>query len=109
MNQTVEMGEQLDRWEHKYKPIANHINCDAAWCTDDDGGIMFETYGEELEFVKAQPIKNIWTWVDGDTGTWLVSGFHVVNRVGYFVTEIPYEEELVQIQIDTYTNNEEKK
>jgi hypothetical protein len=104
----LEIDQQLEIWERKYRPIANHINPDAAWSTDDDNGMMFETYGEELEFVASQPDQNVWTWVDGDTGTWLVNGFHLVNRIGYLITEIPCEEELVEIQVDTYTNNEEK-
>jgi hypothetical protein len=104
---TLEMEQQLDRWEQKYLPVTNHINPDAAWAINDDDGMMFETYGEELAFVKAQPDQNVWTWVDGDAGTWLVNGFHLVNRIGYFITENPCEEELVEIQIDTYTNNEE--
>ena len=52
----------------------------------------FETYGAELEFVRAQDPRNIWTLVDGDDGNlYIVSGYHLVNRINYFVTEVPYE------------------
>ena len=65
-----------------YKPIKNKFDDDAPW-----SGNMFETYGEELEFVRQQPKENIWTITeDGDTFD-ILPGFHLVNRWGYLVTE----------------------
>lgn len=52
---------------------------------------MFETFGPELEFVKAQPENNVWTLMDDDDGNPVITtGFHVVNRIGYYVTEVPW-------------------
>ena len=34
---------------------------------------------------------NVWTIVDGDDGNlWALPGLHVVNRVGYVITEKPW-------------------
>ena len=31
----------------------------------------------------------IWTYADGDDGTYICSGYHVVNRIGYYISEKP--------------------
>ena len=72
----------MDAWTEKYLPIQNHLVTEASW-----DGNMFETYGNEYDYVAAQPQQNVWTWVDGDDGTYIVAGWHYVNRIGYFVTE----------------------
>ena len=87
-----EFSTGVDDWEEKYRPIANHIDRHASWATEqgEGTGIMFETYGDELKFVSAQPASNVWTYVDTpDGGTSIVAGFHTANRIGYFVTEVP--------------------
>ena len=39
----------FDEWCDTYKPIKNHIDVDSSF-----DGEMFETYGNEVEFVKSQ-------------------------------------------------------
>jgi hypothetical protein len=65
-------------------------------------GKMFETTGREFEFVKSKlHNKQVWTVVDGDNGEmYVLPGFHLVNRVGYFITEEVYDEKLTEILID---------
>lgn len=53
----------------------------------------YETYGEELEFVRSQPAENIWTEVDGDEGVYIINGYHLVNRIQYYVCEVPLSTE----------------
>jgi hypothetical protein len=85
-----------DDWEETYKPTINHIDENASW-----NSMMFETYGEEVEFVRAQPYENVWTYVDGDEGTYLVNGYGFVNRIGYFVCEVPWVYgEFIEIVLD---------
>jgi len=72
-----------DLWFELFKPQQNHLNPNAPW-----GGVMYETYGAEQDYILAQPTQNVWTWVDCDGGTALVSGFAYVNRLGYFVCEV---------------------
>lgn len=82
------MGE--DEWAEKFKPVPNRINAYAGWNFGGRRGCLFETYGKEFEFVKAQATNRVWTLIDGDEGgQFIVSGLHYVNRVGYFVTANP--------------------
>jgi hypothetical protein len=79
----IEMTE--DEWIATYKPILNHIDTNASF-----NGTMFETYGEEVAFVKSQLDEYIWTFGDGDDGGGYVwNGWSFINRIGYFITEIP--------------------
>ena len=81
-----------DEWFEQFKPIPNHLDDNASF-HDGEHGYMFETYGDEVEFVKAQDSNRIWTYSDGDNGgTYITDGYHVVNRIGYFVTTVPYDD-----------------
>lgn len=93
----VQLDEALDKWEADYQPITNHLVPDSSW-----SGWMFETYGKELEFVLSQPENHIWTWTDSDEGTFLSSGYHLVNRLGYFITEKPWTDSCLVLQVDCY-------
>lgn len=81
-----------DYWVENFKPIKNKVSK-----YPDDSLIHFETYGEEIEFVKQHDNRNIWTEVDGDSGTYIVAGWHFVNRISYYVTEEPWEDEYTEI------------
>jgi hypothetical protein len=88
MNNFIEMT--FDEWAEKYKPIVNHIDSNASFQDESGEGIMFETYGDEVEFVKSQSPENIWMYGSGDDGgTYIWSGWGFVNRLGYFITEVP--------------------
>ena len=83
----IEMTEE--EWFKTYKPIPNHIDKGASF-NDGEQGYMFETYGKELDFVRAADIDYIWTYGDGDDdGTYVWNGYSIVNRIGYFITEVP--------------------
>jgi hypothetical protein len=84
-----------DDFVQTYKPIINHLDDNASF-----DGYMFETYGEEVEFVKSQDPAKIWMYGDGDGGSYIWSGWGFVNRIGYFITEVPCPEDtLIQIQV----------
>jgi hypothetical protein len=90
------MNLTYEEWVEKFKPEKNCI------VTEDRGydGLMFETFGPELEYVRQQPANRVWTVLDADGRCWIASGTHFVNRVGYFVAGVPYVgEELVEIVI----------
>ena len=89
-------------WEKTYKPIVNWLDDNASFQNENDEGIMFETYGAEVEFVKTVNPANIWTYADGDDGGgYIFSGWHFVNRIGYFITEVPCPPDTtIQIQVD---------
>jgi hypothetical protein len=90
----IEMTD--DEWFNTYKPIKNHIDTHASF-----NGTMFETYGEEVEFVKSQNPNCVWMYGDGDDGgSYLWSGWGFVNRIGYFITEVPFPDNTtIQVQI----------
>ena len=81
-----------DAWVDTFKPIKNKISK-----YSDDNLIHFETYGEEFEFVQKADNKYIWTEVDGDEGTYIVAGYHFVNRIHYYITENPWEDEWTEV------------
>ena len=65
------------------------------------GGCMYETFGEELEYVKKQNPKRIWTIVDGDGDDLIIiAGFHFVNRIGYLITNEEWEDEYETYLVD---------
>ena len=74
-----------DEFEAQYKPIRNHLS-------ENEHTDMFETFGKEYEFVKkinAEDPDRVWTYMDGDEYPSIVDGWAFVNRIGYFITEVP--------------------
>lgn len=94
------------KWEEKFKPMKNHL-------VADPDQQMFETYGEEVEYVIKQDPKHIWTWIQGDMSDLIVAGYHYVNRLGYYITELPWENEYdlallsVEVECECYSEDEE--
>jgi hypothetical protein len=72
-------------WSAKYRPIKNKFV--------KDDTTSFETYGEELDYVCLQPHSTVWTEVDGDDGVYIVAGYHLANRIQYYITEIPWTDD----------------
>lgn len=91
----VELEEQV--WFDTFKPVPNVLDPNASFHDDETGfGYMFETYGAEVEFVKSQDPDTIWTYGQGDDGgLYIWSGWHLVNRLGYFVTTVPVGEDII--------------
>ncbi len=84
----IELNE--DEFDERFPLVRNHINPTAGWAFDDEGGCLFETYGDEFAFVKRYDPSKIWTLVDGDDGDlYVISGLHYVNRVGYLLSRDP--------------------
>jgi hypothetical protein len=89
----------FDEWFDTYKPIPNNIDTNASF-----DGHMFETYGAEVEFVKKADPAHIWTYGDGDDGgSYVWNGWSFVNRIGYFITEVPCPADTtIQIRVSSY-------
>jgi hypothetical protein len=79
----------------EYKPVKNPL--DPHSCYD---GCMIETFEPQYDLVRKQWYRNkkcIWTVLDGEgSGLVVVSGLHFVNRMGYIITEIPWESETIE-------------
>ena len=99
MNNFIELT--FDEWLDTYKPISNHLDSNASFQNEDGSGIMFETYGEEVEFVKSANPNKIWMYGSGDDGgTYIWSGWGFVNRLGYFITDVPFPENtMIQVLV----------
>jgi hypothetical protein len=82
-------------WVDTFKPIKNSI-------TKDPDSITFETYGEEQELVRTTDPKFIWTEVDGEGGCYITAGYHFVNRIQYYITTNPWEDEYTEVPTWVY-------
>lgn len=81
--------DEVEQWEETYRPVINIPDESASW-----GGLMFETYGDDLAMVLTVAEKEphrVWTWVDSDDGSYIINGFHIVNRIGYFITDMEWK------------------
>lgn len=94
------------KWEafvKEYKPIKNKVKGASI------DGYMFETFGDELEDLKAKAKKlgkgsglHIWSLIDNNDGKdwYLINGWHWVNRLGYIITKIPWKEgEDIEVEV----------
>lgn len=98
MYNVMTYGEFVDN----YKPILNKIT---KYPSDTQNA--FETYGEEQDFVFAQPNENVWTEVDGDGGCYIIAGRHFVNRIQYYVTEVPWAKDTQEVVVQLYKDCDE--
>lgn len=63
-----------------------------------------ESYWEAGEIPEELTRKHVWTVVDGDDGDlWVLAGVHLVNRVGFLITEEEWtsEQEEYPLGLDT--------
>ena len=78
----------FEHWAEKYRPVSNLLREDAPF-----DGRLFEQYFEEVktvcEWVQRWP-SNVWTLIEVDGREYIVSGWHHVNRMGYFLTNEPF-------------------
>jgi hypothetical protein len=93
--------EELDKWWEEYKPVPNHL-CSENTKEEPSLVSYFETYGEELDYIRSVDSHNIWTWIDGDEGSCLVPGYHLVNRIGFFVTEKQWADRDLAVTVIPY-------
>jgi hypothetical protein len=95
-----------EEWFDTYKPILNKVTNYPS-----DTQYAFETFGDEVDFVLTHDEKFVWTEVDGDEGVYIINGFHYVNRIQYYICEVPsalptYQEVVVQLDRDCECNDE---
>ena len=92
-----------DKWAEKYKPVKNHFK--------NSGEYAYDTYGEEVEYIKTVDPKYVWTWVQGDMSDLIITGMAFVNRLSYYVTEVPWTDEdeyaLLSVEAECSCYNEE--
>lgn len=63
---------------------------------------FYETYGEDLEYIKSMPDNFVWTLVDGDEDSVVVNGKAFVNRIGYYLSKKPHNtNDLIVVEFDS--------
>jgi len=55
-----------------------------------DGSLLFETYGDDLESIMQTNPRNVWTLLDCDGKLVIGAGYHLVNRIAYIVSRVPW-------------------
>ena len=72
-----------------FRPRKNELKADASYDFG-AGGTMYETYGDEYDYVIAQNPAHIWTICsDEGNGDYIASGYHFADRLGYIFSEHP--------------------
>jgi hypothetical protein len=94
MNNFIEMT--FEEADEQFKFMVNNYDENASF-----DGLMFETYGDEVEYVKTKPHDRIWMYGQGDDGgLYIWSGWGFVNRIGYFISEKPFPDNTtIQIMV----------
>jgi len=64
-----------------YVFIKNPFNSNAPF-----NSCMFETFGEEFDYVCNYDVKKVWTIIDEGGVTFIISGLHYANRLGYLIS-----------------------
>ena len=96
-----------NEFDELYTPVKNHLDDNASF-----DGCLFETYGEEIDYVLEMAKENrVVTIIEGEDieddecsreedGTIIprssiiyVSGYHLVNRLGFLVLDKAYKED----------------
>jgi len=94
MDNFIEMT--FEEADEQFKFMVNNYDENASF-----DGLMFETYGDEVEYVKTKPHNRIWMYGQGDDGgLYIWSGWGFVNRIGYFISEKPFPDNTtIQIMV----------
>lgn len=82
-----------DEFFEKYNPQLNHFTSSI-----NEDIYTFETFGEELKYVKKQNNQQIWTLVECENEeVWIIPGYHLINRLNYYITEKKWKSENIQV------------
>lgn len=77
-----------DEWVAKYCPSQNPFTSDGPY----DNTLIDYCTQKERDYLQKFSINQIWTLVSGDDENfYIIPGFHIVNREGFFITNIPYQ------------------
>lgn len=81
-------------WLQRYKPVQNHFDPNGA-------DKLYETYGKQYEYVIKQDCYKIWTLLDTEGDIYIANGLYIVNRLGYYLTEKPFDSKaLIQVTLN---------
>jgi hypothetical protein len=81
-----------DAWVREFQPMPNHLHNQETFAQ-----LSYETYGDEDEYVRQQDNNFVWTEVDGEEGCYIISGYHWVNRIQYYITNRPWTDDYTEV------------
>jgi hypothetical protein len=80
----------------QYQPIKNHLVTDAPF-----DGYMYETFGEEVEYVLSlRNTRNVWAIIEDDGYKYVIPGYYYIAPLGYIITEKPWENNRVEVTLN---------
>lgn len=91
----------FDDWWDKYRPTGNPV--EQSGPTNDIECRMFETFGPDIETAcKAANDRpqHVWTLVECDGKQYVLPGYRLMNRMGYYITEVACENESLEVELD---------
>jgi hypothetical protein len=95
-----------DQFDSMFTLVPNHLRNDTGWEVNGQC-CLYEGYGKDANYIRSISDTNtVWTYVEGDEGTYLLSGMYFVNRIGYLVSKERYTEDY-EVKIDTTGCDEE--
>lgn len=83
-------------WVARYQPIKNTVD-------HSYNSLMFETYGVDMDRIsrlRETAPSTIWTLHDEGGDRWISAGYHMVNRLGFFITKFGFNEADSTLEID---------
>jgi hypothetical protein len=81
----------FSEWMKTYKPVM------ASW---DQLRLYDPENPEDMKIIQQTPTAKLWTLTDCDNEQFVQVGFHFVNRLGYYITEIEWIDKELQIYDD---------
>lgn len=95
-----------EEWETTYKPQNNHLDKNAGF-----NGWMYETHGEEGEYVKSMiDTKCVWAIDEGEKDGKDMLYYTPLTKwnnqyVGFFVTDVPHNGKDILVESDVTPDN----
>ena len=85
----------FETWFDQYKPILNPLVGKKEEFEEDDYQIHWGTLEENDLLHDNKGENTIWTVIEGERDSlYLKSGYHRVNRLYHYITQVPYTEEI---------------
>lgn len=82
------------QWEQQYVPQPNPFDTTNGWFNDNDESTFFETFGEQIAYVRDMDERYVWTLLSLDHENWsdgmIVNGYRD-TRTGHFVCKNPWD------------------
>lgn len=73
-----------EEWFEAFRPMKNPVNPDAPY-----DGYLVNTNANEMAWLAEHNRAKVWTLLESEGAVYISEGWRFINRLGYFVTEVP--------------------